>query len=143
MPRGRRGRPRSNPAGRASPQAPAGPVTELPSPAKHTCNPNLQTEAISHASQELQLGPLDNINEQPPGGAQLSDMSPKDSTAVGDATGRNSPCPDPAATAQYPDLRSDAQPPHTLTGMSHAVDLQLRSSPAMANTQKSLTVSGK
>ena len=70
-------------------------------------------------------------------------MSPEVSTAAGDATGRSSPCPDPAANDQNVDLRSDAQPSHATTGISHAVDLQLRSSPAMANTRKSLTESGK
>ena len=146
MPRGRRGRPRSNPAGRASPQAPESLVIAemvCPSPTQHAVSPNLLTDTNSHESQSPHHAPLGNTTEQPTGCAQFLASSPEGPTTAGGASGRSSSSPDPAATDRNADRRSVAQPTPSNVRESHAVDLQLRSPLATTNNIKSTTESGK
>jgi len=145
MPRECRGRARSTPAGRASPQAPAGLVAEkpLPSLTLHTLSSNLQPVTNSHASQTLLHDPPVNTTEQPPRYAQNSTTTPEGPPAAREASGWSPSYPVPVANDCNPDRRSVAQPTLSTVGHSHAVDLQLRSSPGTTNNRKSLAESGK
>ena len=145
MPRGRRGRPRSTPAGRATPQAPVGTVAgESPSSStQHSPSSILQHDSISHESQQQQLAPPVITTEQPPRCTQYPTSAPEGPPVAEVAPGWSPSNPDPEANGCNPVLRSVAQPPQSTTGRSRAADLQLWSSPATASYRESMAVTEK